>query len=289
MCVSFEDGPSHIQDLTFDRINRLMIEKKLPNMDRLTSLQTTDGAYSNHALFLSDQCPWHIRFTSDDETMVFDGPLPVQLEGCYEHIRGLAPFISVIGRVGKYKRFPSAAVLESLVNAIMHFDASTGDDIIVTMTEKVITITNPGGLLTPDEWTDYVSTNPRNRRLAKLLVDMKLASLSGKGMNIIKSNYNSSGMIPTLEYSNDRFVVRLPALDSHLRIEEGKEVVLQYLQEKKWIKIAEMSSDLMMSVYTVKKIVGALENDGRVLVMGRGASKTIFLTNRMDNEDGLET
>jgi hypothetical protein len=278
MLHSFEELRSPNQELSFKQINDYVYKKS--GKRTISGLMTDDGFYNNYAYMISDQCPWHFIIRTDGYDMVFDGPLPVQLEQCYEHLRENSPFTTILHRVAKYRCYPSSAILETLVNATLHFDASRMSPIVIELERDLMNITSPGGLLPPQEWTDIVTTNPRNRRMADLMVSLKYASLKGRGLSMIKSGYHTSGLVPCFIRTEDEFSVRLPSLDMRSRTPENDaNMVLSYLLEHRSATISELSMNTMLSIYAVKKMVAILEQQDCVFTMGIGVNRRVYLVN----------
>ena len=276
MIDSFEDQPSDLQELSFNMINRF-VQEKLEGGSRVIWPQQTPGTYDNYACFMSDQCPWHIVLEVKEGQRSFVGPLPVQLECCYAFIRDLCPYLNRIASAGLFRRFPTPAILESLVNAVIHFDAGAGMVIRVTVSEDMMEVVSPGGMEPPDG-SDEDRGSPRNRRLAEFLHRLKYASLSGNGLVKIRRCYSNTGLVPAIIAEDDRFCIRLPSVDHPLKHPDCMERVVCYLREHPGATMEMMSIDLMMSIFTLKKVMSILEDDGRAFELGRGAYRKVFLT-----------
>ncbi len=226
MTIVFEDQESEIQNLSFNRITEFITDRLGPNA-RLKNLKTPTGRYSNFALMVSDQCPCRIRLQINGERIPLDGPLPIQSEICIDRIFDDMPSVPITNRIATFKRFPKSAVQEGLVNAMIHCDLSSHEDITVTVGEDLVTIWSPGGLFHPDEWDNVRMTSPRNPSLASLFCSLDLAFLKNRGASIIKSSYASSGVIPSIIRNKDSFSVRLPSIDSKVKdSEEGYNMIL---------------------------------------------------------------
>jgi len=282
MTIIFEDLDSGSQNLSFDRITQFITDKLGPTA-RIKNLRTPTGKYSNFALSVSDQCPWRIRLQMYGEPVPMDGPLPVQFEMCIDHIFDDMPSVPILNRIATFKRFPKSAVQEALVNAMIHCDLSAHEDISVTVEEDLVTVWSPGGLFRPDEWDNVRMANPRNPSMANLFCSLDLAFLKNRGTTIIKSSYASSGVIPCIIRNKDSFSVRLPSIDSKVKdSEEGYITILDYLTANGSTTLSRMSSDMMISIYYLKKILKIMESKGLVFTMGIGANRRIFPVIHMD-------
>ena len=284
MTVPFEERPCKIQTLSFSGINKILdssASRTMITLDRLRS----DGRFINHALMISDQCPWHIRMVFGAQDVSLEGSLPVQLTDCLRNIKQAIPMISVPNRVGRYRRIPSKATQEAIVNAVIHFDPESGKEIVVNMDADLITVTSPGGVFIPDTWADITRTGARNARMADLLVAMGYAQLKGRGFGIIKECYCSTGVIPCLVKGENSFTVRLPPLDTRARdSKDVKKAVLEYIRVHRNPRMNEISSGTMLSPHIVKKVLKEMEEKGEVFIMGSGNDRRVFTNDTSETE-----
>ena len=272
----FEERTSDMQALTFEGMSGFLDTSCLHIFlapERLKS----DGLFTNHALMVSDQCPWSIRLRFEAQEAAFEGSLPLQLNECLEKVRRAIPMVQVSNRVCMFRRIPMRAVQEAIVNAVIHFDPETGDDIIVELSPDIVTISSPGGIYIPRTWKDITMTGARNMMLAEILMSKNLVRLKGKGFGIIESCYHTSGIIPCFLKGDDRFIVRLPSLDLKKGTTDTKDAVMSYLRGHGGATAAEISAGTMMSSHSVRKALGTLEEGGMIFTMGSGSKRRIFL------------
>jgi predicted HTH transcriptional regulator len=158
---------------------------------------------------LSDQCEHHIVLRAEGKETALDGPLPVQMEECLQRIAKLNPSVKLSNRIAMYKKFPPTAIREALVNSLIHFDASKGDRILVTVGDSLLKVDSPGSVYVP---MDQDSPFVRNALMGEFLVNAGYANLKGRGLQTMKTSYRTSGMLPSISRSNGHFVVNLPSL-----------------------------------------------------------------------------
>lgn len=275
MTTCFEDMPANDQNLTFCNINS-HLEGRIPQKEFPQGLKNSDDSFNNFAYMLSDQCPWHIVLRADGRETVYDGPLPKQMHDCFQDFQSMTPIVKLNNRIGQYKRFPGTAVQEAIVNSIIHFDASLMRPIVIDVDRNVVRVSSPGGVLPPEFWVDMTSTNPRNRKLSKLMVSMNLATLKGRGLEMIRGCYHKSGMVPHISRGAD-FHISLPSIDGGNDIDGRYLMVLDYARDNRGARIADMSSDLMVSVYILKKLIADLEERDMIFTMGIGLNRRVYI------------
>lgn len=277
MNLNYEDLPSRRQNLTFV-VYRQYVARNRANFKLPGAAYSSPEVFSNFGLFISDQCPWHIVLRVDGRERVFMGPMFMQMLDCVEQLREATPFVTIFGRLAKYKRFPGPAVIEAMTNAVIHFDASLNKDIVVDLSEDLVTITSPGGVPSDAFLDEDPGLQPRNPKLAAFIYKVCVVCRSVKGVRAIRSCYSTSGLLPIVVRGENSFSISLPSLDNiSLSLTEAKDVVLRYLKEHGKGSLIELSICLMMSVNRMKLILSELEAEGHIMLMGTGKSSTAFL------------
>lgn len=115
---------------------------------------------------------------------------------------------------GSYKksRYPTEAIKEVLVNAVIHRDYSLGDDIHIIIYDNRIEIKSPGklpGYITIDNiYDERYSRNPNIVRLLHNLPNPPNHDI-GEGLNTVKNELHAVGLVPPeiLEKENAVIVV----------------------------------------------------------------------------------
>lgn len=221
-----EHYPNQTTKYTFNCINRYLSEKMV-YIDLSKDLIGKNGCYTDFARMISDQCPWHLDYQDENERVVFDGPLPIQVESCISKIAERNPLLADGGRKGVYRRFPSVAVREALVNAVIHFDSSYDVDIEITMSKNDLRIESPGGIYPCCE-SDSIQV--RNQCIAVLFRQLRYANLTSRGLIAIRNSYVNSGKKPRFASTSDSFVVNLPSIGSGKSdMDQTRKMVHDYL------------------------------------------------------------
>ena len=137
---------SEIQDLSF---RSAMVRKNARATRRwdTSMLRTPDGAYSNLALILSDQCPWRCEIRSDgrDEQNI-GGSVIEQLNTVGQIVAAIRRRQSAeSGR--EITKIQTLAFSEILLNAVCHRSYCDPSPIIVDVGPESTVITSPGGMM----------------------------------------------------------------------------------------------------------------------------------------------
>jgi len=276
MVQNFEDRPADRQKITF-KTYREFAQKRLRDGSLPDGVYARPKVYSNFALFLADQCPWHfvLRVKGTEKTYV--GPLIVQMTECLNDLKESTPFVNRFNRAGRYRRFPEVAVKEALVNAVIHFDASMEKDIIIELSEDILSITSPGGYVQEEHFEGIVDTCPRNIKTARLLMKLGDARLTCTGVNRIKSCYCTSGLIPVMIIGDNEVCVQLPSLDNAVKTtSQGSDAVLEFLRVNNNSSLKNIAKQLMISSSRMEGIVKYLESENKIAIMGLGNQRTAF-------------
>lgn len=150
-------------------------------------------------------------------------------------------------KIGSKKRtaipqYPSVALREAVINAIVHTDYSIkGSSIIIALFDDRLEITNPGGMPYGLSLSDAIagSSRSRNRVIARTFHILDLIEQWGSGLQKIISSCTQNGLInPKFEEMGSQFRVTL-YVESVKKIatEKWQEQFLQHLHT-----LGEMSS-----------------------------------------------
>lgn len=274
MSIRFEDQPSDRQVMTF-KTYREFAGKNLEKLSLPDGAYSRSKVYSNFALFFSDQCPWHIVLRYKNNEKNYIGPLFIQLNECLLDLKESTPFVKLFNRVARYKRYPGVAVQEALENALFHFDASRGFEIMVDVTEDMMTITSPGSTDCTDD--SIVNCGPRNPKLAQFIRMYGEERLSHKGMTLIKGCYSSTGLMPIIISDTDCFKIVLPSLDNRAHtVTQGHDMVLEYLKQNNRGSVPVMCKTMAFTMHRMALILDHLEDEGRIFTTGLGAKRVAY-------------
>lgn len=221
---TFDQVRSHNQELTFTYATKFFAENNLSfakSTQKKSSLFTTDGAYTNAALLLSDQCEHLVKcavFQGTDQMRFkarkeFGGSILKQLNDAYEYIdlsNNLNTIFEGLRQVD-HPDYPEDALQESLLNAIMHRDYSYSGPILVKIFDDRMEFISLGGLvgsLTREDITQGGS-QVRNTVIAEFFAQLKLSE-RGKGISRIFAGYEECKEKPQFLCGPASFVTILP-------------------------------------------------------------------------------
>lgn len=127
--------------------------------------------------------------------------------------------------------YPSEALKEILVNAVIHRDYSLNDDIHVRIFDNRIEVQSPGrlpGYMTVENlYTERFSRNPNIVRMLHNLPNPVNHDI-GEGLDTAKNELKKAGLVdPSFEESENAFVVTI----KHQRLASIEDVILNYFTE----------------------------------------------------------
>lgn len=230
----YEEARSLNQQLTFIKTTVQFKKRSVDFKDtqkRTLGLIGEDGAYTNLAFLLSDQCTHTIKlavFEGSKKTIFKDrlelsGPLLSQMEEAYSYIdrynRIRAEFKG-LDRIDM-RDYPPDAVREALLNAIIHRDYSFSGSTLISIHDDRIDLITLGGLvkgITLDDILLGVSML-RNQRLANIFYRLRLIEAYGTGILKINECYDGFNVKPNIEVSANAFKISLPNVNYLREIE----------------------------------------------------------------------
>ncbi|HKT27486.1 ATP-binding protein [Dyella sp.] len=176
-------------------------------------------------------------------------------------------------------KYPSEAIKEVLVNAVIHRDYSLNDDVHIRIFDNRIEISSPGklpGYMTLDNlYDERFSRNPNIVRMLHNLPN-PLNHDIGEGLDTVRNELRKAGLVaPTFEQRGNAFVVII----KHQRLASIEDVVMQYLSNK---QDAFVTNKLVRQlsgegdINKVKKALQRLRNDGKIEVVDPNASSFNF-------------
>lgn len=300
----FEEMRSVDQNLTFaaaasafKKYGVDFSEKKYPALGIKNS---NDGEYTNLALILSDQCPYTVKiavFDDENNTIFkdakeFGGSVFTQLEQAYSYLKLCNHTESTfedLERIEK-KDYPSEALREGLINALIHRDYGFSGSVIINVNSSRIEFISIGGLMAGLSTEDIKSgiSQPRNRKLAEVFHRLKLVESYGTGIRRIYSLYDVEISKPTIITTPNTFKLVLPNMNAGESL--VKETALTYSAEPvrvteqmkrvaEYLKLhGEMTGDELQEFLHVKKtrayvLAKEMRNRGIIEVTGRGPDR----------------
>jgi len=155
--------------------------------------------------------------------------------------------------------YPSEALKEVLVNAVIHRDYSLNDDIHVKIFDNRIEVQSPGklpGYMTIDNlYTERFSRNPNLVRMLHNLPNPVNHDI-GEGLDTAKNELKKAGLVdPAFEEKENAFIVTI----KHKRIASIEDVVLKYLEDNPGATITNKLVRQLSGEDDMQKVKSALQ------------------------------
>lgn len=292
----FETARSLNQNLTFTSAQatfaKLKVDFSEEKFSALGIKNISDKMYTNLALIVSDQCEHTIKIAvfSDDSNTVFKahkefgGSVFKQIDEAFEYLmlcnQNRSVFVGV-NRVDNWD-YPSEAIREALLNAVVHRDYSFSGSIIINVNDKNMEFVSLGGLLPGLSADDIKSgiSQPRNRNMAEIFHRLNYIESYGTGIRRIFALYKDCPEQPKIEITSNTFKIILPNTNSSMENSKSAPVVkpqwqavVDYLTQH-----GEMTEDKLQELLNVKRtraytIAKQMEEAGIISVSGRGERK----------------
>lgn len=299
---SYEKVRSLDQNLTFDKSADFFKKRKVEfgkAQMRTLHLNGDDDMYTNLAFLLSEQCTHMIKlavFEGSKKSVFKDrrelsGSLLEQLEEAFDYIdrynRTRAEF-SGLDRLDM-RDYPSEAIREALLNAIVHRDYSFSSATLISIFEDRIEFVTIGGLvkgITLDDVKLGVSVL-RNQYLANIFYRLGLIEAYGTGILKINECYDDYAVKPIIETTSNAFKITLPntnfrakeqkvlnnrktsCFTSVTKKEERINAVLKLCRSKGSIVRSDIEMELGVSQSTAILLLRELTHDGVLIKKGK--------------------
>ncbi len=308
---SFESARSILQDLTFDTA-----EKEFRNRDVLfredkyisLGLRSYEkNLYTNLAHLFSDQCIHSVKiavFDDPDNTIFkdrreFSGSIFKQLHQTYEYLmlnNRTASIIHGLDRIDKIE-YPTEALREALLNALIHRDYSYSGSIIININNERMEFISIGGLPRGLSTSDIMNgiSQPRNPMLAQAFFRLKHMESYGTGIRRIFNLYNYFDTKPTISVSENSFRITLPNMNYYTpsiakaskvsdvkstqlpHVTSQMQIVLDYLRQNQSLTEHELMELLHVKRTRAYIITKQMTELGLISIIGRGKGKKFVL------------
>lgn len=263
-----------------NRINSLLDKEKFLRKQRLLS-QKGDTYYPNvGCTLLFDEEPqasldtrcaikiYRLRTSSEEYKReqldgmpnTINGPVEHQINTALQKINEILAdaTYSVGGKLVKLE-YPSEAIKEVVVNALIHRDYSINDDVHIKIYDNRIEIQSPGklpGYITVENiYDERYSRNPNIVRLLHNLPEPVNHDI-GEGLNTVRNELKKVGLVPPEIKELDNAVL---ITIKHQKIATLEEVILQYLNDNPKLSIANRDVRKLSGESDVNKIKKAFQ------------------------------
>ncbi len=303
---SYEAARSLNQQLTFNKAADFFQKRKVEfgrTQMRTLHLIGEDDMYTNLAFLLSEQCTHMIKlavFEGSKKSVFKDrrelsGSLLEQLEEAFDYIdrynRTRAEF-SGLDRLDM-RDYPTEAIREALLNAIVHRDYSFSGAALISIFEDRMEFVTIGGLvkgITLDDVKLGVSVL-RNEYLANTFYRLRLIEAYGTGILKINECYDDYAVKPIIETTSNAFKITLPNTNFHAeeqktpdnfktgsstsvtKKEERINAVLELCRDKGSVIRSDIEMALGVSQSTAILLLRELTDEG--VLMKKGKTKNL--------------
>lgn len=290
---SFENNRSLIQELSFTYLKKEFASRKIDFgvvQQKNIGIMTSDGIYTNLGLLLSDQCKHSVKlavFQGTDKLVFrdrkeFSGPLLKQLEDTYSAIdfynETKATFQGLIRN--DERDYPTEAIRETLLNAIVHRDYSFSGSTFVNVYTDKIEFISLGGLVSglSLEAVMLGASQPRNEKLAALFYRMRLIEAYGTGIGKIMSSYSNASKKPVFENVDGAFRVVLPnrnyetvsVVENISATQPAYQLIEAYLSKQKSASRKELETLLNLGTTRTSTLLKEMMELGTIVKIGSG-------------------
>lgn len=294
---SYEEMRSLEQELTFNTAAETFKKHNIPfSEDKYKALgivSINDELFTNLGLIISDQCRHTIKAAvfADEENInfvdhrEFGGSVFSQIENAFEYIMLNNKNRSVFSGIDRIDipDYPEAAIREALLNAVVHRDYGFSGSIIININSKCIDIVSIGGLVSGLSEEDIMNgiSQPRNRNLAEMFHRLKYIESYGTGIRKILSLYSDQENKPEITITPNSFRLSLPNRNignsSKQDIPSQYQTVIDYLKDNGSMTEEELQELLGIKKTRAYNLYKAMEKDGLIAVLGKGAEKKFVL------------
>jgi ATP-dependent DNA helicase RecG len=185
---------------------------------KIYRLRTSDEEYKREQL--------------EEMPTTINGPIEEQILSAIKKVSEILSDVTYqqAGKLVKLK-YPSEAIKEILVNAVLHRDYSLNDDIHIKIYDNRIEILSPGklpGYITPENiYEERFSRNPNLVRMLHNLPDPVNHDI-GEGLDTARNELRKAGLVePKIRELENAVIVTI----KHQRIASLEDVILEYFQE----------------------------------------------------------
>ncbi|MCL2323020.1 MAG: putative DNA binding domain-containing protein [Oscillospiraceae bacterium] len=296
--VTFDKSRCLNQELTFSYTRNYFADVNVSLTDnnmRTLHLLDSDGYYTNTALLLSDQCEHSIKCAvyegSSKEKFKarkeFYGSILKQMEEAYDYIslnNNQNSTFDGLKRID-HPDYPSEAIREALLNAIIHRDYDYSGSIIINVYDNRMEFISIGGLVKGITIVDIMNgvSQPRNMMIANIFYRLELIESYGTGIQKIMESYKKASIKPIIQPAPASFVVTLPKLEtsknSQLTPETQENEVIEIIKQKGFVTRQDVEQFFNISKYPAIAFLNKMINDGKIIKIGAARSVKYVIKN----------
>lgn len=172
----------------------------------------------------------------------------------------------------KKEKIPEKAFREAVANALVHRDWMRNSYIQISMNEKSIVISSPGGLpegLSEEEYLDSRISVMRNPIIGNVFFRLDIIESFGTGIRRIKNSYKDSKKKPIFRVYQNSIEITLPIISELEELSDDQNLVYSALENKE-LASSELSEITGFGKNKVLELIETLRDLGYVKKIGSG-------------------
>lgn len=306
---SFDTSESIVQELKFDEISDCFKSLNISFKPRALGFYNSKSKFTNAALLTSNQNPFTVKVVVFDGVTVerfknrreFRGSLAKQINEVLAFLDLNNPLAArITGRAQRIEQrgYPSVAIREAVINAIVHRSYFSRSPVQIEIFDDRLTILSPGPLPGGMKLEAVLDgqTLPRNPQVIKILNKLKYIEGYGTGIRRIISSYEKRKKflkfvakegyvevnLPNLNYQEQMSVpadINVLSTSEHgmaMMVSDEQGQIIEYLKSHRSITRAITEGLLDIKGTKANKILKQLV-DNNVLKKVGGGSATMYV------------
>ncbi|MGL4819013.1 MAG: RNA-binding domain-containing protein, partial [Bacilli bacterium] len=285
--TTYERLRSLNQELTFSYAEHVFLTAGIQfeqSQFRTLGIINEDQYFTNLGLLLSDQCEHSMKCAAYEgesklafrDRKVFHGSILKQLDDAFAYIGLYNKMSTEFQGLNRVERtaYPTYAIREALINAVVHRDYSFSGSILIHIFENRMEFVSVGGLVNGLSFNDILLgvSESRNKKLASCFYRLKLIESYGTGIGRIQECYRNMRRQPEFKVSPNAFLVLLYNTLATERLESPEEKTIGHIRQHGQASRKEIEELLGLSKTTVTKIINDLLHQQKLSSHGTGRS-----------------
>lgn len=288
---SYEELPSKNQDLSFDYLKNILIEKlgiKEFNQDTLRTLQLMnfDGEYNNAAALFADKNTFRgidiVRFGNSINEI--ENRVTLENISILEQFQKTMEVFKLYYEVDIIKGFerekveliPSEAFREVIANALVHRLWDVNANIKVSMYKDRIEVSSPGGLpsdLSEENYLNGGLSILRNPIIGNIFFRLNYIERFGTGIQKVKVAYQNFLFKPTFILTDNVISITLPTTNTDQKLNKNETIIFNHLSGGKVLSRAQIEQLTGLSKTQVIRALNSLME--KKLVVSEGTVRNL--------------
>lgn len=219
----------------------------------------------------------------------FTGSLMQQLNDIYSYIDLRNQTRATFDKLRRIdtRDYPEVAVRETLLNMLVHRDYGFSSSALISIYADRIEFVSVGGLLPGIHLEDVMVglSVCRNQNLANVFYRLELIEAYGTGVRKIMKAYENTGIMPTIETTNNAFKVTLPNINYNVElkktdfVDSDEEWIIDFVKKNGGIVRINVEMQFGISASSASRMLRKMVEKGELVQHGKGRSSKYILLN----------